>query len=59
VVVDADLLDEQAEKLLRLLGAPVREDLLELVGEAGESGSVRRRVRLCGKPAAKLGFLFA
>ena len=58
-VVDADLLDEQAEEFLRLLGALIREDLLKLVGEVGESGGLGRRVRLCGKPAAEVGFLLA
>jgi hypothetical protein len=30
-----------------------------LVGEAGDVGRVRRRVRLCGEPATELGFLLA
>jgi hypothetical protein len=46
--VHADFLDEQAEKLFRLLGASGGEEFVELVGEAGEGGRVRRRVRLCG-----------
>jgi hypothetical protein len=33
--VHADLFDEQAEEFLRLLGACVGEDLVELVCEAG------------------------
>jgi len=45
--VHADFLNEQAEEFLRLLGAFGGEDLVELVGEAGEGGRVRRRVRLC------------
>ena len=55
--MDADLLDEQTEEVLRLLGAFVGEDLVELVGEAHEGGRVRRRMRLCGEPASEVGFL--
>jgi hypothetical protein len=47
--VHADLFDQQPEEFLRLFGAVRREDLVELVGEAGEDGGVRRRVRLCGQ----------
>jgi hypothetical protein len=57
--VHADLFDEQAEQFFRLLGVPVCDDFVELVGEAGEGGAVRRRVRLCGEPAGEVGFLLA
>jgi hypothetical protein len=57
--VYANLFDEQAEEFFRLFGTLVAEDLVELVCEAGEGGRVRRRVRLCGEPSGKLGFLFA
>jgi hypothetical protein len=50
--VDVDLFDEQAEQFLRLFGAFVGEDLVELVGQAGEGGRVRRRVRLLIRPVA-------
>jgi len=62
--VHADLFDEQAEELLRLLGACGCEDFVEFVGE------VRRRGRrappcpaacapVCGEPASEVGFLLA
>jgi hypothetical protein len=55
--VHADLFDEQAEDfLLRACG---REDLVEVVGEAGEGGRVRRRVRPCGECPGEVGFIAA
>jgi hypothetical protein len=57
--VHADLFDEEAEEVLGLFGAFGGEDLVELGGELGEGGRVRRRVRLCGKPACEVGFLLA
>jgi hypothetical protein len=57
--VHADLFDEQPQEFLRLLRAFVGEDLVELVGEAGEGGRVRRRVRTCGEAAGEVGFLLA
>lgn len=48
-MVQADLFDEQAEELLRLLPAFSGEDFVEFVGEAGEGGRVRRRARLSGE----------
>jgi hypothetical protein len=56
-VVHADLCDQQPEEFLRLFGALRGEDLVELVGEAGEGGGVRRRVRLCGQRSGEVGFL--
>ncbi|MGH2998089.1 MAG: hypothetical protein ACRDNM_02215 [Gaiellaceae bacterium] len=54
-----DLFDEQAEEFLGLLGALVADDLVELVGEARESGRVGRRVRLCAEAVGEFGFLIA
>jgi hypothetical protein len=45
------------EEFLRLLRAFGGEDLVEVVGEAGEGGCVRRRVRLCGERLGKVGFV--
>ena len=55
----ADLFDEQAEEFLRLFRSFGGEDLVELVGEAGEGGGVRRRVHLCGERLGEVGFQFA
>jgi len=57
--VHADLFDEEPQGVLRLFGAFGGEDLVELVGEAGEGGRVRRRVRLCREPPGEVGFLLA
>jgi hypothetical protein len=57
--VHADLFDEEPKHFLRLFGALGGEDLVELVGEAGEGGGVRRRVRLCGERSGEVGFLLA
>jgi hypothetical protein len=57
--VHADLFDDQAEELFRLLRAFVGKELVELVSEAGEGRRVRRRVRPCGETAGKVSFLFA
>jgi hypothetical protein len=57
--INADLLDEQAEKFFGLFGVFVGEDVIDFLGEAGEGGRVRRRVRPCGEPAREIGLLLA
>ena len=57
--MDADLFDQQPEEFLRLFGALVGEDLVELVGKAREGGRVRRCVRLCGERLGEVGFVGA
>jgi hypothetical protein len=55
--VHADLFDEQAEEFFGLLTVAVGNDLVEFVGEAGEGGTVERRVRVCGDACREVGFL--
>jgi deoxyribodipyrimidine photolyase-like uncharacterized protein len=56
---DPDFFDEDAEEFFRLFGAFAGDDVVELVGEAGEGANVGRLVGLRGEPAAEVGLLVA
>lgn len=59
LVVDANVLDEQAQKLLGLLGIGGGDELVELVGERGQARRVGPCVGVRGERLGEVGFLIA
>ncbi len=59
LVVDADVLDEEAQQLLGLLGVGGGDELVELVGDRGQACGVGLCVGVCGERLDEVGFLVA
>jgi hypothetical protein len=59
LVVDADVLDEEAQQLLGLLGVGRGDELVELVGDRGQACRVGLCVGVCGECLGELVLLVA